>query len=425
MPLTSRWDWILRRATRQLWVSAVGYALLALASVFLGTLLGPMIPASMDFVGPEAVDRVLGILASSMLAVTIFSLATMVSAHGLVTGSTSPRATPLVIDTEVTRHALGVFIGSFLFSLVGVVALQAGLYDSRGHVVLFLVTIGVIALMVLVLLRWIDHLARLAKVSETTDRVEAAALDALLQRARSPGLGCRASRDPAGEAPEDSVEVYPKRIGYVGHIDMAELVSLSREREVDIYVLADPGRFVDFTGPIALVAGREARDVAEGDALRNAFSIGTTRTFDFDPRFGLIVLGEIASRALSPGINDAGTAIDVIGRAVRILCLWERAMAEREQDDRDGLPRVWLPTIEADDLMDDIFTPIAHDAAANPVVQVRLQKALAVLAALGNPALDRAARRHSARALQQAEAALLTDFDRDRIRALALPPPGG
>ncbi len=69
---------------------------------------------------------------------------------------------------------LATFIGSFLFSLVGIIALITGAYGETGRLVLFLVTIGVIILVVVTLLRWIDHLSRLGSVTETTERVEKA-----------------------------------------------------------------------------------------------------------------------------------------------------------------------------------------------------------------------------------------------------------
>jgi uncharacterized membrane protein len=46
------------------------------------------------------------------------------------------------------------------------------------------------------------------------------------------------------------------------------------------------------------------------------------RYFDEDPRFGLITLSEIASRALSPAVNDPGTAIQIISSYVRLFSLW-------------------------------------------------------------------------------------------------------
>lgn len=56
--------------------------------------------------------------------------------------------------------------------------------------------------------------------------------------------------------------------------------------------------------------------------LIEAFVVGDQRTFDNDPRFGLVVLAEIADRALSPAVNDPSTAIDVIGTLTRLLCNW-------------------------------------------------------------------------------------------------------
>lgn len=420
MNLTSRWRWVFRQMARKLWLTVVLYALAGLASVVLGVVLAPLIPADAErFVTPDAVGRVLGILASSMLAVTTFSLATMVAAHGAVTGNTSPRATTLVLDNDTTRHALGVFIGSFLFSLVGIVALNAGVYGDRGHVVLFALTVAAILLIVVALLRWIEHLSQLVRVSETSDRVEAAALDALLERARYPGLGAKPCADLAARIPPGARAVRPEHVGYVRHIDMKALVELGHNREVDIFVVAAPGAFVSFDSSLVCLHGPEEEEI-DDEALRQVFAIGATRTFDYDPRFGLIVLAEIASRALSPGINDPGTAIDVIGRATRLLSRWATTAEEDDAgEERDGAS-IWFPAVTAAELVDDMFTPVARDGAGIVSVQVRLQKALAALAALDHPPLRDAAVLHSRRAWERAREAMAMDFDREVVAALVL-----
>jgi uncharacterized membrane protein len=53
--------------------------------------------------------------------------------------------------------------------------------------------------------------------------------------------------------------------------------------------------------------------------MRKAFVIGDMRYFDEDPRFGLTLP---ASRALSPAVNDPGTAIQIISSYVRLFSLW-------------------------------------------------------------------------------------------------------
>jgi uncharacterized membrane protein len=140
-------------------------------------------------VGADAVDNILGIIASSMLAATTFSLNIMVTAYGSATSDVTPRATPHLVEDTTTQNVLATFIGSFLFILVGIIALSTGLYGKSGRVVMFAVTIGVVVLIVYTLLRWIDHLARLGRLSETTDRVEVAAIEALTERFRRPYLG--------------------------------------------------------------------------------------------------------------------------------------------------------------------------------------------------------------------------------------------
>ncbi|MFM0339824.1 DUF2254 family protein [Paraburkholderia fungorum] len=77
------------------------------------------------------------------------------------------------------------------------------------------------------------------------------------------------------------------------------------------------------------------------DDVRSAFSVDVRRSFEQDPRFGISVLTEIASRALSPAVNDPGTAIDVIGRGIRILSLWEQPH-DQKPDSKIDCSRVYV-----------------------------------------------------------------------------------
>lgn len=150
--------------------------------------------------------------------------------------------------------------------------------------------------------------------------------------------------------------------------------------------------------------------------IEEAFIVGNDRSFYQDPRFGLAVLAEIASRALSPAVNDPATAIDVIGRAVRVLS--HCAETDGRPHGEAQCPRVYLPTLDIGDFFNDVFSPIARDGAALLEVHMRLQKALAMLARRGG-ALRAPARRHAAQALAHAEAALALEQDKEVLRRLA------
>ena len=166
-----------------------------------------------------------------------------------------------------------------------------------------------------------------------------------------------------------------------------------------------------------MVSGPQDDDI--GKAVAEAFTIGAERTFDQDPRFGLCVLAEIASRALSPAVNDPGTAIDVIGRGVRLLAQWGRFDAFERSTLRSTCPHVWVPAIEVGDMFDDIFAPIARDGAGMVEIQLRLQKAFLALVAADSGALGDAAKRHSVTAMKRAEVALTLEDERRAVQRVS------
>lgn len=199
------------------------------------------------------------------------------------------------------------------------------------------------------------------------------------------------------------------------HVDVPRLQKIAEAAGGRIRVVRTPGRLADPTAPLArLDWGADPETEA---AVRAAFTLGPERSFDQDPRFCLAVLTEIASRALSPGVNDPGTAIGVLAALQRLLAAW--SIASREAAPTPERGSVEVPALEAEELFEDAFGPLHRDAAPILEVGLRLQKTLAALAVLDPQRYAKAAAASSALALEHAEQALALAADRDRIRAAA------
>lgn len=411
-----RWRWLLLQLSRKLWLRASFFVVLGVVSAIASLVLAPYIPY--DFpgkIGSDSVVDVLKIMGSSMLAVTTFSLGIMVQAYSAATNNVTPRATKLIIEDHTSQNVLGTFIGSFLFSLVGIIALSTGYFDMQARMILFSVTILVVALIVITLLRWIEYLSRLGRVAETSQRVEEAALNAMNDRIAAPCLGGRPLLDPHGLPPKAYL-VESSRTGYVQHLDIKALQTCADEQQAEIFVAALPGTFVHSGKVIAAVLpGSDGKRIAS-EKIEEAYTVGNERSFDQDPRFGLSVLTEIGSRALSPALNDTGTAIDIIGRLTRVLVAWvERD--HRVAAEQILYQRVYVPPLRDEDLLDDAFRPLIRDGAALIEIQLRLQKALAALAAIANGDLRAAATRLAHTAHEAALSAMALPEDKERLRA--------
>ncbi len=417
--LSARLRLVLLRMTRRLWFRAALYALVGVGTALLGALLRLWLPDGVATrIGASAVGNILGILASSMLAVTTFSLSIMVAAYSTAGSSATPRAAILLVEDSIAQRALATFIGVFLFSVVGLIALSTGIYGDSGRLVLFGVTVLMIVVIVVTLLRWIDQLSRLGRVAETIDRVERAARRALLAHADFPSLSAADWEPP----PTGAFALHGGQVGYVAHVDLAALQALAEAHGLAVWVDAAAGHFATPEAPLARLSARPEEAVRR--QLRDAFVITDQRDFEQDPRFGLVVLAEVAQRALSPAVNDPGTAIDVLGTVTRLLCDWAAAARHAAGDGHRPrppvhYPRVHLRALDPHDLLDDVYTPLARDSAGMLEVAIQLHKSLATLAALGNPTLRDAARGQATRALQLADAQLALAQDRDRLHALA------
>ena len=394
--MMSRWEWLLLLFARQLWLRVTLFALAAVATAAAGIVFAPYVPDDWTLeIGAKSIDGILTILASSMLAVTVFSVSTMVSsAYGAATSNVTPRATKLLMEDNTSKNVLGTFIGSFIFSLVGIIALSTGAYGEQGRAILLVVTIGLIVLIAGTLLRWIDYLSGFGRLGETIDRVERATWHALKTRCAYPHLGGRPLGGPERDVPKASTPIFSDTIGYIQHVDVEALNACAKKNDGQIIVMAPPGTFVDPSRPLAMMLGADVEEMRA--SVEQTFTIGTERTYDQDPRFGLCVLAEIASRALSPAVNDPGTAIDVIGRAVRLLVKWSRC--QNQDSSQLDYPLVWVPGIQVGDMFDDIFGPIARDGAGLLEIQVRLQKAFFALLETDPDMFGNSVRRYSATA---------------------------
>lgn len=401
---------------KRLWAKPLLYCVIAVGASFLALAadywpIGDLLPEIM----PDTIQTLLTIISSSMLAVATFAVGSMLASYASASGSATPRAFALVLADDVSQTALSSFIGAFIFSIVSIVALKTDLYDRGGLFVLFVLTLTIFAWVILTFVRWVDNIARLGRLGTTINKAEAAALSSLKERRLMPFLG---GIEKTSSTALDGARVFCDDIGYVQHVDMPALQAVAKEHEIRIMIEAMPGSFL--APGRALVVLDAKREVDEKIARRiaNAFVIGENRTFDEDPRFCLIVLSEIAARALSPAVNDPGTAIVIIGRFVRLFAAWAKPVPDQEKTE-EKYDRVIVPTLSLAEMFDDAFTAIARDGAGAVEVGIRLQKAFLSLSTLDYPGFAEQARRHSALALDRARNALSLKDDFTRIERIA------
>jgi len=114
---------------------------------------------------------------------------------------------------------------------------------------------------------------------------------------------------PADSFWRDARAIDDPRRGYLQQLDADGLSDWAAKNDTAIRLLARPGDYVFPGAPVALVM--PPREDAR-DAILNMSALGEDRVSPADLEFAVRQLEEVAVRALSPGINDPHTAINVL-----------------------------------------------------------------------------------------------------------------
>lgn len=408
----------LNRLKEKLWLRPLIFCVLSVFGALLASIadsnshLNEIVPK----IKTESLEQLLSTISGSMLVISIFAVGSMISAFSAASNTATPRSFKLITADDVSQNALSVFIGSFIYSIVAMVALKNGYYGKAGHFILFLFTLLFFALVIVTFLRWVERISKLGRMGHTIKLVEDATTNAIKMRLKFPTLNGIAINSNQ----EKGMAIYSDTAAYVQQINISKLQKIAETLDAIITVNAIPGSFATLDKPLFYILLKSTvSEIPDSKELKKAFTMGDMRYFDEDPRFGLITLSEIASRALSPAVNDPGTAIQIIGSYVRLFSLWDKTSADKDPD-RDIYDRIAVPEISIDDLFIDAFRPISRDGAGNIEVMIRLQKAFSSISIIDNIDLKKASLLHSQEAFARAKLEMKYEIDLEVLRKESL-----
>lgn len=368
---------------------------LAIGSVRLDTsLIGKKLADSIGFLwsgGADGARSLLSTVGSSMITVagTVFSIT--IAALTLASGQFGPRLLRNFTRDLGNQLVLGTFVATYLYCLL-VLRTVRGTQEGD-FVPYFSVTFGVLlaAASIGVLIYFIHHIAGSIQAESLVAVVGAELKDNVARL--YPAQPNDHPSDPSALIPSTpATTVRAEKSGYVQTIDLEGLVAAAKEGNLLLQALRRPGDFVP-CGDALLLAWAGESELGEGQAaqLRNAFNLGKRRTPTQDVRYGVRQLTEIASRALSPGINDPFTAMGCTDWLVDALADAARhTPASGCHRGADGKPRLLDKPVHFAELAHLSVDPLRAYGADSVMVVTHLLHSLARLAAQVERAEDRA-----------------------------------
>lgn len=332
--------------------------------------------------GAAGARSMLSAIAGSLITVTGVVFSVTIVALQLASSQFTPRVLGSFMADRVNQGVLGVFIGTFTYTLLVLRTIRSEADDRALFVPHIAVTIALVLLLVSIaaLIIYINHSARSIQASVILQRETERTLGRV--EVLFPERVGRPVRDLSEDAHDASVPTGSSRVvlashsGYVQalHADaLWKLDDAPRARPITIRMDVAIGAFVFPGKRLATVWPVDVVDARVESLVRSAFALGTERTIEQDVEFGLVVIADIALRALSPGINDPTTALQCIDRLTEILAaMGTREVPSNVRRSPDGAVRLLMRTATFSHAASVAFDQIRLFGAENPAVATRL-----------------------------------------------------
>jgi uncharacterized membrane protein len=313
----------------------------------------------------------------SMVAASTFTLVVLVSSAVLVavqlaSAQLTPRIIGLVYRNRYRKLALALFVFTFTFSVGVLVRIEEGTVPLLSG---YLAAYGFLLNLALFIL-FMDGMGKTLRPSSAVRVVALAGREVIESVYPSCLKEDFIPPKPIEIIGDQRLRIVPNMIdGAVLAFDLKGLVSLGERSNCLIELVPEVGDFIAVGDPLFRIyqGGDDLTDVE----LQNVVAMGQERTLEQDPMFAFRIIVDIASKALSPAINDPTTAVLAIDQIHHLLRnVGKRYLGEGEE--KDGAGRVCLiyRTPNWEDFVLLGITEIRHYGRDSIQVQRRLRAML-------------------------------------------------
>lgn len=363
-------------------IAAVGLAFLATQAEEHGFLAELAEHAWIFGGGVEGARGVLGAIAGGLITVTGVVFSVTIVALQLASSQFTPRVLPDFTSDRGNQLVLGVFIGTFTYTLLVLRNVRSGGPGEEPFVPRIGVTLAVVLVLVSIgfLIYFINHSARSIQVAEILDRVSRRTLgDVHRLFPEQVGHADESVTPDPRSAPAKSLPVRAARSGYLQAVDSVSLFRIGFDKGVVIGMEPQIGEFILAGQVLARVSPDGGEDEEVTAAVRTAFVLGLERTPEQDVEFGIIEISDIAVKALSPAINDPTTAFQCIDRLGEILLAFGNRNPPRARRTEDGRVHFIARYTTFERAVGLAFDQIRYHGAQNPAIARKLLATLAQL----------------------------------------------
>ncbi|HEA29119.1 MAG TPA: DUF2254 domain-containing protein [Leeuwenhoekiella sp.] len=319
----------------------------------------------------ETARSILSTFIGGILSLTVFSFTMVMSVLSQASSNFSPRLLPDLISNKRHQIILGVYIGTLSYCIIILISLGAAGVDSSslGLSTMFAALLGVICIGLFVY--FIHNISRAIQIQNIVDSIS---------KSSSKYFDSKLAIQEKSKQSLETIDtsnwalIKSSKSGYFRSFDPALLKDSIKSNENDIFVIPYINQHIWEGAPLLKI--KKQPNEEERENLDFCVTLSPDRLEGEKGIGGMIKLMEIAVKAMSPGVNDPGTAIDAIVKLTQLLrYMLQLPQISAEKFNNEKLTII-KKIIDADEAMRVLIQPIRQYSKQDSAVCYVLIEAL-------------------------------------------------
>jgi uncharacterized membrane protein len=311
-------------------------------------------------------------IVTGIISLTVFSFTMVMIVLNQTASQMSNRILDNLIGSRFQQVVLGIYIGTIvyaLFLLSTIRDIDSGI-QIPAFSTYFLILLTIIDLFIFIyFLHYITQSVRYEVIIRKTHD----------QTRNSMGKYCSLEIEPA--APPPFQKGYPLRAeksGIYTDFNRTILKKLCTEQGFSAFIIHPPGTFI-LKGLTVLETSEHISDDEIKKRIFDAITLQNSETIEENYQYGFRQLSEVAVKALSPGINDPGTAVLIMRALFSLFTFRMCHFPDNVIMDEDKNPRIFTKELTFENLFIETLLPIWDYGRNDRMIQQELYRLLTQL----------------------------------------------
>ncbi|AMM50284.1 hypothetical protein TH61_02555 [Rufibacter sp. DG15C] len=310
-------------------------------------------------------------IAGGILSLTVFSFSMVMILLNQAASNMSNRVLDSMIGNRFQQWVLGFYIGTIVYALF----LLSTIRDIDSGVLVPALSVYLLILLTVVdiflFIYFLHYITQSVKYDTIIDRIHKQTRQKLEEL-------CPLKQVPGEVAPiiMPGYALIAKTSGYYQGFNQKALLRLCTQHQWQVVVLFPIGAYVLDGIPFLRVHSHTPVTAEQETALRLLVEFYRGESILISAYYGFKQLVEVALKALSPGVNDPGTAVLSLQVLVDLLSFQLNHYPRQVIQDADGGGRIFIRVKTFEEIFEETLLPIWDYGQEDRILQIELEKLL-------------------------------------------------